>query len=98
MVFDETNSCFARRCLRRPIRSFRCLDCLSGHFLSASLLVEVVLGWPGLGPMLLESILARDVYVVIAVVLLSAALVILGSLFADVLLYWSDPRIRTDAR
>jgi len=69
-----------------------------GTLLSASLLVEVVLGWPGLGPMLLESILARDVYVVIAVVLLSAALVIFGSLFADILLYWSDPRIRTDAR
>src|SRR5271169_5151638 len=69
-----------------------------GTLLSASLLVEVVLGWPGLGPMLLESILARDVYVVIAVVLLSAALVILGGLLADVLLYWSDPRIRTDAR
>jgi len=48
--------------------------------------------------MLLESILARDVYVVIAIVLLSAALVILGSLFADVLLYWSDPRIRTEGR
>jgi len=69
-----------------------------GTLLSASLLVEVVLSWPGLGPMLLESILARDVYVVIAIVLLSAALVILGSLFADVLLYWSDPRIRTEGR
>ena len=69
-----------------------------GTLLSASLLVEVVLSWPGLGPMLLESILARDVYVVIATILLSAALVILGSLFADVLLYWSDPRIRTEER
>ena len=26
------HSCFARRCRRRPIRLFRCLDCLSGRF------------------------------------------------------------------
>jgi peptide/nickel transport system permease protein len=34
-----------------------------GALLSGSLLVEVVMSWPGLGPMLLEAILARDLYV-----------------------------------
>jgi len=67
-----------------------------GLLLSASLLVEVVFSWPGLGPLLLESILARDVYVIVGVVLLSAVLVIIGNLFADVLLYWNDPRIRAE--
>ena len=33
--------------------------------LSASLLVEVILSWPGIGPLLLEAILAKDVYVVL---------------------------------
>jgi peptide/nickel transport system permease protein len=66
-----------------------------GALLSMSLLMEVVLSWPGLGPLVLEAILARDVYVVIAAVLLSSIFLVLGNLLADVLLYWIDPRIRT---
>lgn len=64
--------------------------------LSASLLIEVVTSWPGLGPLLLEAILARDFHLVIGAVMLSTALLVLGSLLADVLLYWADPRIRTE--
>jgi peptide/nickel transport system permease protein len=66
-----------------------------GTLLSGSLLVEIVMSWPGLGPLLLESILARDLYVVIGGVLLSMIFLVCGNLFADVLLYWADPRIRT---
>ena len=64
--------------------------------LSASMLVEVVMGWPGVGPLLLEAILTRDVYVVISAVMLSSVLVILANLVADLLLYAADPRIRSD--
>ena len=64
--------------------------------LSASLLIEVILGWPGLGPLLLEAILGRDVHVVIGAVLISTILLILGNLTADLLLYAADPRIRTE--
>jgi peptide/nickel transport system permease protein len=66
-----------------------------GALLSASLLIEVVLSWPGLGPLALEALLSRDIYVVMAIVLLSSVFLVLGNLFADLLLYWSDPRIRT---
>jgi peptide/nickel transport system permease protein len=65
-----------------------------GGLLSASLLVEVIMGWPGLGPLLVEAILARDMAVVLAVALLAAAFLILGNLAADLLLYRLDPRIR----
>jgi peptide/nickel transport system permease protein len=65
-----------------------------GALLSMSLLMEVVLSWPGLGPLVLEAILARDIYVVIAAVMLSSVFLVIGNLLADVLLYWSDPRIR----
>ncbi len=64
--------------------------------LSASLLIEVILSWPGIGPLLLEAILARDVHVVIGAVLLATVLLVLGNLIADVLLYAVDPRIRTE--
>ena len=68
-----------------------------GTLLSGSLLVEVIMSWPGLGPLLLEAILARDLYVVIGGVLLSMVFLVGGNLLADVLLYWADPRIRTAA-
>jgi peptide/nickel transport system permease protein len=68
-----------------------------GALLSGSLLVEVVMSWPGLGPFLLEAILARDLYVVIGGVLLSTLFLVAGNLAADLLLYWADPRIRAGA-
>lgn len=68
-----------------------------GTLLSGSLLVEVVMSWPGLGPFLLEAILARDLYVVIGGVLLSTLFLLGGNFLADLLLYWADPRIRKES-
>jgi len=68
-----------------------------GTLLSGSLLVEVVMSWPGVGPFLLEAILARDIYVVIGGVLLSTLFLVGGNFLADLLLYWADPRIRTES-
>jgi len=68
-----------------------------GGLLSGTLLIEVVMSWPGLGPLLLEAILARDLYLVIGGVLLSALFLVGGNLLADMLLYWADPRIRVES-
>jgi len=68
-----------------------------GGLLSGALLIEVVMSWPGLGPLLLEAILARDLYLVIGGVLLSAFFLVGGNLLADMLLYWADPRIRVES-
>jgi peptide/nickel transport system permease protein len=54
------------------------------------------MSWPGLGPLLLEAVLARDIYVVIGAVLFSTLLLVFGTLLADVLLFAADPRIRTE--
>jgi peptide/nickel transport system permease protein len=67
-----------------------------GALLSGSLLVEVVMSWPGLGPLMLESILSRDLYVVIGGVLFSTLFLVSGNFLADILLFWADPRIRTE--
>jgi peptide/nickel transport system permease protein len=63
--------------------------------LGGSLLVEVVTGWPGLGPLVLDATLSRDLYVVIGAVMLSAIFMIAGNFVADLLLIACDPRIRT---
>jgi peptide/nickel transport system permease protein len=62
--------------------------------LSVSLLVEVIAGWPGMGPLLIEAILSRDLFVVIAAVVFSTVFLVIGNLLADILLYAFDPRIR----
>ena len=65
-----------------------------GSLLSASLFVEVLFGWPGLGPLLLSAIFQRDTLVVVAGVFASALLLIAGNLIADLLLWLHDPRLR----
>lgn len=62
--------------------------------LGGSLLVEVVCGWPGLGPLILEATLSRDLYVVIGAVMFSALFMLGGNVAADLLLVACDPRIR----
>ncbi len=62
--------------------------------LSVSLLVEVIVGWPGIGPLLTEAIFSRDLFVVIAAVVMSTLFLVIGNLMADILLYAADPRIR----
>jgi peptide/nickel transport system permease protein len=65
-----------------------------GFLLSGALAVEIVMSWPGLGWMIYEAIITKDLYVVMGDLMLSSVLLILGNLFADIILAWSDPRIR----
>jgi peptide/nickel transport system permease protein len=65
--------------------------------LSGSLLTEVIMSWPGLGPLLLEAVMTRDTYVVVGAVTLSALVLVFGMAIGDLLLFASDPRIRSEA-
>jgi peptide/nickel transport system permease protein len=62
--------------------------------LSASVVVEMIMSWPGLGPLLIEAVAARDLHLVVGSVLCSTALLIGGNFLADALLYVADPRLR----
>jgi peptide/nickel transport system permease protein len=63
---------------------------------SGSFLVEVITGWPGVGPLFLEAIYARDFHVVIAIVMLFSLFLIVSNLIADLLLYAADPQVRSE--
>ena len=67
-----------------------------GGLLSGAAFVENVLGYPGLGRLILEAVLKKDVFVVMGSLLLGSVLLILGNLTADILLAFVDPRIRYD--
>ena len=64
--------------------------------LSGSMLVEAVCGWPGLGPLMLEATLSRDLYLVIGGIMFSSLFTVGGGLIADIMLLASDPRIRRE--
>jgi peptide/nickel transport system permease protein len=54
------------------------------------------MGYPGLGRLILEALLKKDVFVVMASLLLGSVMLILGNLIADIMLAYVDPRIRYD--
>jgi peptide/nickel transport system permease protein len=66
------------------------------ELLSGAVLVEQVTSYPGLGLMTIEAFMNKDIYLVMAAVLTATVMLILGNLMADILLAWTDPRIRLE--
>ncbi len=66
----------------------------AGMFLSGAVLVEVVFAWPGLGRLLLSSLLARDYPALLGMFMLISLGVVLANLITDLAYAWLDPRIR----
>jgi peptide/nickel transport system permease protein len=57
-------------------------------------IVSLVLGIPTTGPILLEGIMNQDMQVAGAIIMILAALTVIGTLISDILLAMLDPRIR----
>ncbi|MBD9527468.1 ABC transporter permease [Paracoccus sp. PAR01] len=66
------------------------------NLISGSVVVAIVLNLPTAAPMLLQSLMAQDMYLAGAFVLLICALTLIGSLISDILLALVDPRIRLE--
>lgn len=62
--------------------------------LGGALVTETVFTWPGMGRLFLDSLGYSDYPVVMGLLMFSAVLVLLGSLIADLLVAFVDPRIR----
>ena len=67
-----------------------------GSLLAGAVITETIFAWPGLGQLLVGSILARDYPMVQGAVLLVATTFILVNLLVDLLYAWIDPRVRYD--
>jgi peptide/nickel transport system permease protein len=65
-----------------------------GSVVSGSVIVETVLGWPGLGALSVNAVRHRDVPLLMGVVMITATAVLAGNLCADILLRLNDPRLR----
>jgi ABC-type dipeptide/oligopeptide/nickel transport system permease component len=65
-----------------------------GSLLGGAVLTETVFGWPGVGRLLVDSIFARDLPVVLGIVLVYSLMFIVVNLIVDVVYTFIDPRVR----
>ena len=64
--------------------------------LSGAALTEIICSWPGLGSLMLTAVRSKDIYLVMASMMMGGVLFIIGNLIADIILAKVDPRIRYD--
>ena len=57
-------------------------------------IVEWVFSWPGIGQLFLKSAIGKNYTVLMAAVLVTGILVIIGNLIADLLVAWLNPKMR----
>jgi peptide/nickel transport system permease protein len=62
--------------------------------LGGSVIFETIFSIPGMGKLMYDSIMARDMPVYMAILVIGAVLTLLGNLLADLAYRWVDPRIR----
>lgn len=62
-------------------------------FIGGAVVTEKIFSWPGIGLLFLDATFQRDYPVIMAITMISAVLVVLGNLVADILYAVFDPRI-----
>ena len=77
----------------RPVLGF--YGIMIGSVFSGSFIVEVVTAWPGLGRLMFDALKARDLFLVAGCAATGALFLAAGTLVADLLLAYTDPRVRT---
>lgn len=65
-----------------------------GYLIAGSIIVETVFSWPGIGNLVVSSVIARDFAVVQSVIIVVAAFYIVLNLIADLVVLLADPRVR----
>ena len=64
------------------------------NLLGGAFITENYFNWPGLGRLTLQAVLAQDLYLVMASLMMGAVMLIVGNLLADLALMFVDPRIK----
>jgi peptide/nickel transport system permease protein len=64
--------------------------------IGGSVILEVMFNWPGMGRLFFESMMSRDYPTIMALTFVTACLVLLGTLLADLSYPLVDPRITYD--
>lgn len=63
--------------------------------LTGAFFIEKIFAWPGMGYAVVNAIATRDYPLVVGGVIIGSIMVTVGSLLADLLYAWADPRLRS---
>ena len=89
------NAVIWRHAVRNAVNPLISLAGLSlPTLISGTIIISIVLNLPTIGPLLYDSLVNKDQYTALTLLLLSAVLLLLGNLLADLALAWADPRVR----
>ena len=61
---------------------------------TGALFTEVIFAWPGMGRLFYAAAERRDYGLLMAIIMITSALIILANILADMIYAWLDPRIR----
>lgn len=87
-----------RHALRAALNPFLTISGLSlGGLLGGSVIVETVLGWPGIGALMVSAVRGRDVPLVMGIVVVASVAVWFGNTTAEFLQLVNDKRLRSGA-
>lgn len=64
------------------------------YIVSGSIIVSIVFSLPTVGPLLLRALIAQDLYLSGAIIMLIGFMTVVGTFISDLILVWIDPRIR----
>jgi peptide/nickel transport system permease protein len=64
--------------------------------IAGNLLVERVLNLPTIGPLYINALISQDMYMAGTVLVLIVLLLLVGTLITDLVLAWTDPRVRLE--
>jgi peptide/nickel transport system permease protein len=69
-----------------------------GALFNGSFIVETVAAWPGLGRLMVDALLARDLFLVAGAAAAGATFLAIGTLCSDLLQAATDPRVLAESR
>ena len=100
VLASKAKGCTPAQILRRHVLKNTLLPIITilgmnmASLVCGSFIIESVFGWPGVGSFAMEAIGKRDYPVIMAYIMLSGFILVIGNFVADILYSFADPRIK----
>lgn len=100
VLASKAKGCTSAQILRKHVLKNTLLPIITilgmnmASLVCGSFIIESVFGWPGVGSFAMEAIGKRDYPVIMAYIMLSGFILVVGNFVADILYSFADPRIK----
>lgn len=66
--------------------------------INGAVVIETIFGWPGIGRLMIDSILRRDFAVILAAIVTTAAIIFVMNIVIELIYAWANPRLRRETK